>query len=121
MDAHTNLTGKRPTIHLLTFGDANIRNIRALFARNLLGCGGFDISEGENMSNTADAVVLCSSDMEYFTHKESIILPLIQEHKIIILAGKPKGWEELEVNMAIYAGMDIVQCINSLYSYINIQ
>lgn len=107
--------GKRPSVHLLTFGDIGMRNARALFCRNLIGCGGFEITEGEEIAGSPVAVVLCSSDETYFTEG----MQHIQQCRAsfpgipLYLAGKPENMETLGVDGNLYAGISSIQFLSA--------
>jgi methylmalonyl-CoA mutase len=104
---HAAETGRYPNVLLLKRGDLKMRTARANFCLNFFGCGGFDIVESdEYLGQTADLVVLCSSDPEY--------LPLAQEvcsrvQAPVLVAGNPK--EQIEaLHAAGVQGFVHMQC-----------
>ncbi len=75
-----------PTAALWLFGDVAMRNARAGFARNFLGCAGIECRNVLNTDQLTDEqiLVLCSSDDEY-----EDMLNNLPKGKIILLAGQP--------------------------------
>lgn len=119
IDAIGQAQGKRLSVHLLTFGDAAMANARALFSRNLIGCGGFAITEANTLPNEKPfAIVLCAADIDYFTETTKEIVEKIStsysSKPTIILAGKPENWESLGADKNIYAGMDVVAFLEGM-------
>ncbi|HBY58477.1 MAG TPA: hypothetical protein DEH78_01560, partial [Solibacterales bacterium] len=78
--------GKPVKVLLLKRGDVKMRMARAQFCLNFFGCAGFDIVESEALE-TADLVVLCSSDAEYPAFAQDV---LPQTKAPVIVAGNPK-------------------------------
>lgn len=85
---HSDRTGRRPKALLLLRGDLKMRQARAQFIQNLLGCGGFAIEESDSYEHTdADLIVLCSSDSEY----PGIAVEVCPKAAVpVIVAGNPK-------------------------------
>jgi methylmalonyl-CoA mutase len=94
----TEASGKTPLFLLAEFGDLKMRKARSQFATNFFGCGGFGIETrhfgniDDIVATPCDAIVLCSSDLEY----DSLAADLIQALKAagretpVIVAGYPK-------------------------------
>jgi methylmalonyl-CoA mutase len=93
------LSGKRPEVWMLTFGNLAMRNARAQFAGNFFGCAGFQITNNHGFktiesgieaasASNADIVVVCSSDEEYAGNALKVYEAL-KGNKIIALAGYP--------------------------------
>ncbi len=114
IDNFAQVKGKRVTANICTFGDLTLRNARALFVRNLLGCAGFEVVE--NADIVADVIVLCSSDAEYFEEGKSQITYLREKcpNASILIAGKPENVETLMADGNLYAGMDVVYFLQNL-------
>ncbi len=100
--------GKAVIAQIHAFGDLTMRNARALFVRNVLGCAGFEVVE--NAENQPDVIVLCSSDAEYFEEGKNIIASFREKYPQtgIFIAGKPENMEILGTDGNLYAGMDVV-------------
>jgi len=90
---------KRPVVFLLTFGDPLMRRERARFSAGLFTCGGFsvivntgfkNVDDGimEAINQSADIVVLCSSDEEYVNAGPRVAEKL-KGKAIIVIAGYP--------------------------------
>jgi len=105
-------SAKRPRVLLLQRGDMKWKTARANFCLNLFGCSGFHVKSSETLES-ADLVVLCSSDPEY--------LPFAQEicgkTKVpVIVAGNPR--DQIEALRAAgvkdfaYLGMDAVKFLS---------
>jgi len=126
-DAHTQKTGKRPSCALLQFGDIGMRNARALFSRNVVGCLGVSINDWIVNSDKdlvikeiPNLIVLCSSDEEYFSMGMGVISILKAQYPdaILILAGKPAGWENLGLEHNLFAGMNVLSFLKQLQTEI---
>jgi len=89
---HVAATGGTPVVHLLTRGDLKMRMARANFCLNFFGCAGFAITQGADLPERADLVVLCSADAEYPALAQEIV-PEVPAP--VIVAGLPK--EHLDV------------------------
>lgn len=90
---------KRPIVFLLTTGNHVMRNARAQFISNFLGCAGYSIinnqgfetvEEGINsaLESKADIVVICSSDEEYENIAPEIYNKL-KSMSMVVVAGNP--------------------------------
>ncbi len=99
-DRHAAKTGKRPTVLLLQRGDLKMRQARAQFIQNFFGCGGFAITESNQLEGNPDLVVLCSSDPEYVALAQEVCP---QAKQPVIVAGNPKDQMEA-LNAAGVAG-----------------
>lgn len=109
-DAYSVQTGLRPYVLLYLFGEVNMRTARALFSRNLLGCGGFDILENEVPTHPPVGVVLCSSDSEYLSEGKQLMATLRNQYPQaeLLIAGKPEGIEALGADACFFAGIDAI-------------
>jgi methylmalonyl-CoA mutase len=83
---HAQASGRVPLVHLLTRGDVAARTARAAFSRNLFGCAGFAITEGEHLEPDADLVVLCGADADYAAMLDEVV-PAVSAP--IVVAGRP--------------------------------
>ncbi len=115
---------------LLTIGDPVMRAARANFARNVLAAGGFTCAENAHPADLQAAmiaaksfdpavVVLCGADGDYFEKGGEWLLEIqkVLPDAILLLAGKPEGWEKLKENgisEPIFAGMDRVNFLERL-------
>lgn len=122
-DAYTQKTGKRPAAMLLQFGDIAMRNARALFSRNVIGCLGVSVNDwivnsdkDLTISEMPNIIVLCSSDEEYFSMGMGIISILKAQYpnSVLVLAGKPENWENLGIAHNIFAGMNVLAFLKEL-------
>lgn len=113
---------RRPSVHLLTFGEVGMRNARALFCRNLIGCGGFEITEGEEIEGNPVAITLCSSDEAYFNEGVALIEKCRQSFPAVLvyLAGKPENLESLGVDGNLFAGIKAVQFLKDFQTSVGI-
>jgi hypothetical protein len=88
---HAQASGRVPLVHLLTRGDVAARTARAAFSRNLFGCAGFAISEGEHLELKADLVVLCGADPDYAAMLDEVAsavkAPIVVAGRADLLAG----------------------------------
>lgn len=109
-DQYTTLTAKRPSVHLLLFGEVAMRNARALFSRNLIGCAGYAITEGLSVVGKPAAIVLCSDDDSYFTEGKLIIEKTRKDYlnTPIFIAGKPENIEILHADGYLFAGIQAI-------------
>ena len=103
---------KRPRVLLLQRGDLKMRMARANFCLNFFGCAGFDVSSGDKLES-ADLVVLCSSDPEYLAFAKEIVP---QTKAPVLVAGNPK--EQIEslraagVRDFVYVGVNAVEVLS---------
>jgi len=129
----------RPRAFLWTFGPLKMRKARANFARNVMGCGGFEVVENETPDDIAAtlahlqaappmAIVLCSTDEEYGNESGTDILAQCAAHfpkAQLILAGRPEGWETMQnegnIHHVIYAGMDLVDFLSQIHLTLGIK
>lgn len=122
---------------LLTIGDPLMRAARATFARNVLAAGGYVCSENQHPSDLQAAVasaqslqpsivVLCGADGDYLERGGEWLnaIRLALPNAILILAGKPEGWEKLKENgitEPIFAGMDRVAFLERLLEQVQMR
>jgi methylmalonyl-CoA mutase len=104
-------SGKRPRVLLLQRGDLKMRMARANFCQNFFGCAGFEVHASDKLE-TADLVVLCSSDPEYLALAKEIVP---QTKAAVLVAGNPK--EQIEALRAagvkdfVYVGVNAVEVL----------
>lgn len=102
----TEASGKRPKAFMLTIGNLSMRQARAQFACNFLGCAGYEVKDNLGfptveegveaaMEAGADIVVLCSSDDEYVEYAIPAYKAL-NGRAIFIVAGAPECMDELK-------------------------
>ncbi len=101
----TELSGKKPKVFMLTFGNLAFCRARAQFACNFFAVAGFDVEDNTRFSSVeegvkaaiaakADVIVACSSDDEYAEGVPQI-KELTGEKAIIVVAGEPACKDEL--------------------------
>ena len=118
--------GKRLTTCLFAFGDLKMRNARTAFARNLMGSGGFAITEivaasdlkaaVQELTNTKpQVVVLCAADDDYLEHAETVVSDIRQSlpDAYILIAGK---LDDHPADEMMYAGMNALQFLTETLS-----
>ena len=102
-----------PLVHLLTRGDLAARTARAAFSRNLFGCAGFTISEGDSLVPDADLVVLCGADADCAAMLDDVApdvtAPIVVAGRPDLLTGAAGG---SRVDGFIYAGIDAVEVLS---------
>lgn len=102
----TEASGKRPKAFMLTIGNLSMRQARAQFACNFLGCAGYQVidnlgfatvEEGVEaaMKAEADIVVICSSDDEYAEYAIPAFKAL-NGRALYSVAGAPACMDELK-------------------------
>jgi methylmalonyl-CoA mutase len=98
---------KKPSVFLLTIGNAGMRKARATFATNFFGCAGYEILDNAGfktvedgvraaLDSKAEIIVLCSSDEEYAAIAPAACKAIRSENKttMILVAGYPKDLVE---------------------------
>jgi methylmalonyl-CoA mutase len=98
---------KKPSVFLLTIGNAGMRKARATFATNFFGCAGYEILDNAGfktveegvqaaLDSKAEIIVLCSSDEEYTAIAPAACTAIKSKNKavMIFVAGYPK--EQME-------------------------
>lgn len=121
--------GKRLTAFTWQFGEIKMRSARAQFSRNLLAAGGIDVienqapddleaSQAQLASVSPEIVVLCSADPAYTEMGPTLIAAAraASPDCIVLIAGKPEGWESLGANDCIFAGIDAQAFLSELLS-----
>ena len=102
----TEQSGKQPVAFMLTMGNLAMRQARAQFSCNFLGCAGYkvidnlgfpSIEEGVEaaLKANADIVVLCSSDDEYAEYAIPAYKAL-NGQALFVVAGAPACADELK-------------------------
>jgi methylmalonyl-CoA mutase len=120
--------GSKPLVQLVPAGDPKWRNARASFARNILGCAGFDIDSPSGFETIGEAAerlnqsrarlfVLCSSNREY----DELVGPFCNEfgkRGLLALAGRPgekeESWRNAGISYFIRKGMNLPDFLISL-------
>jgi len=106
MRLETEASGKRPKAFMLTIGNLSMRQARAQFSCNFLGCAGYEVVDNLGfksveagieaaMDAKADIVVLCSSDDEYMEYAIPAFNAL-KGRAMFIVAGAPACMDELK-------------------------
>jgi methylmalonyl-CoA mutase len=106
---------KKPSVFLLTIGNAGMRKARATFATNFFGCAGYEIMDNAGfksaeegikaaLESKSDIIVLCSSDEEYATIAPVVCkgIKSVNNDAKIFVAGYPKE----QVDMLKSNGVD---------------
>lgn len=128
---HFELTGNKPAVCLVCFGNPAMRNARAAFSAEFFGAAAFEIMEEvfledvktgaeEIAKGDADIVVICSSDAEYATLGIAFAETFrsISKDKKLIVAGYPA--ESIEkliqtgINDFIHMKTSVVEFITAL-------
>ena len=102
----TEAAAKRPKAFMLTIGNLAMRQARAQFSCNFLGCAGYEVVDNLGfesveagveaaMAANADIVVLCSSDDEY-TKYAPAAYQLLKDKAILVVAGAPATMDDLK-------------------------
>jgi methylmalonyl-CoA mutase len=121
-------SGTKPSVQIVPIGDPKWRNLRASFARNILGCAGFRIDQPAGFESVEDAAVqlkesnaemyvLCSSDRDY----EKLAVPFCNTfgtRGLLILAGQPgdyeSEWRNAGIDDFIWNGMNLPEFLTVL-------
>jgi methylmalonyl-CoA mutase len=126
-------TARQPVVFLFTIGNNIMRNARAQFISNFLGCAGYRIIENQGietieegvriaLDSRADIVVICSSDEEY----ENIVPKInrkLKEKAMVIVAGNPPCIDTLKsqgIGYFISTRSDIVETLHFINTYLGI-
>lgn len=131
----TELSGTRPKVFLLTYGNLTMRKARSGFATNFFGVAGYEIIDNNGFATPeegvkaaldakADIVVLCSSDDEYPTISEAVCNGLKGKVKNIVLAGAP-GEHEAEyraqgIDEFIHVKTNVLECLTKYQKLLGI-
>jgi methylmalonyl-CoA mutase len=111
---HTAATGHTPVVHLLTRGDVRVSTSRATFCRNVFGCAGFDVTQGESLPAHADLVVLCGPDNEYVALAQELVG---ETSAPVLVAGYPTtlidALTSAGVQGFVHVRSDIVETLSS--------
>lgn len=102
----TEASGKRPKAFMLTIGNLAMRQARAQYSCNFLGCAGYEVVDNLGFSTVedgveaamdakADIVVLCSSDDEYAEYAVPAF-KVLNGRAMFIVAGAPACMDELK-------------------------
>lgn len=102
----TEAAAKRPKAFMLTIGNLSMRQARAQFSCNFLGCAGYEVVDNLGfetveagveaaMAAKADIVVLCSSDDEYIEYAVPAFKAL-NGRAMFIVAGSPACMDDLK-------------------------
>lgn len=102
----TEASGKRPKAFMLTIGNLAMRQARAQFSCNFLGCAGYEVIDNLGfetveagveaaMAAKADIIVLCSSDDEYAEYAIPAF-KAVNGRAQFIVAGAPACMDDLK-------------------------
>ncbi len=125
--------GIRPKVFLFTYGDLVIRRLRAAFAGNFFGCGGYEIIDNVGFANVEDGineavaskasiVVICSSDNEY-AEIAPVIYKKLKNKALVVIAGIPGCISELResgIEHFVYSGINILDELRKYHSLLEI-
>jgi methylmalonyl-CoA mutase len=126
-------TARQPVVFLFTIGNHVMRNARAQFFSNFLGCAGYRIIENEGfetieegirnaLESRADIVVICSSDEEYEKIAPEIHGKL-KDKAMVVVAGNPPCIDILKsqgIEYFISVRSDIVETLSFLNNHLGI-
>lgn len=127
-ESYAKKTGNRPTVQLIPAGNLKWRKRRATYAKNLLGCAGFEVDNplgSESIESAveafseckADIFVLCGSDKEYPEMAE-MFCRTFTNRGLLILAGNPgdaeQNYRNLGIDLFIYSGIDIPETLQTI-------
>ncbi|MDD4609599.1 MAG: methylmalonyl-CoA mutase small subunit [Bacteroidaceae bacterium] len=130
----TEQSGKEPVAFMLTIGNLTMRQARAQYACNFLGCAGYKVidnlgfktvEEGVEaaMQAKADIVVLCSSDAEYAENAIPAYKAL-NGRALFIVAGAPACSEELKaagIDNFIHVRVNVLDTLRELNAKLGIK
>ncbi len=123
----TEASGKRPKAFMLTIGNLAMRQARAQYACNFLGCAGYEVVDNLGfetveagveaaMAANADIVVLCSSDDEYAEYAVPAF-KAIDGRALFIVAGNPACTDELKaegIENFIHVRVNVLETLKEL-------
>ena len=131
----TELSGRRPKVFMLTYGNLAMRRARSGFATNFFGVAGYEIIDNNGFASAeegvkaaldakADIVVLCSSDDEYAEITETACNLLKGKVKSIVLAGFPKEmvdtYKGYGVNEFIHVKTNVLESLTAFQKMLGI-
>jgi methylmalonyl-CoA mutase len=125
--------GIRPKVFLFPYGDLVIRRVRAAFAGNFFGCGGYEVIDNigfatvknginEAMASNASIVVICSSDNEY-AEIAPLIYKKLKNKALVVIAGIPDSISELKelgIEHFVYSGINILEELKKYHNLLKI-
>lgn len=120
--------GKKPLAVTVPVGDKKWRNARANFAKNFLGCAGFNVASSpgfdslreaeDQIKNNAHIYILCSSDKEYDDLVEPFCKTFGTRGNLLIIAGNPGEFEskyrKAGIDYFIHRNSDIAGTLQSI-------
>lgn len=123
----TEASGKRPKAFMLTIGNLAMRQARAQYACNFLGCAGYEVVDNLGfetveagveaaMAANADVVVLCSSDDEYAQYAIPAF-KAVDGRAVFIVAGNPECTDELKaagIENFIHVRVNVLETLKDL-------
>ena len=123
----TEASGKRPKAFMLTIGNLAMRQARAQYSCNFLGCAGYEVVDNLGfetveagveaaMAAKADIVVLCSSDDEY-TEYAVPAFKAVDGRAVFIVAGNPACTDELKaagIENFIHVRVNVLETLKEL-------
>ena len=129
--------GVRPKVFVLTYGNLAMRKARATFSANFFGVAGYTVLEEKEFNNidwmlnavqqeSADIVVICSSDEDYGKYADEIATALKKKDKDIqvVIAGNPKDLIEplkkAGVDEFIHVRSNVLETLRKFHKHIGI-
>ena len=123
----TERSGKRPKAFMLTIGNLAMRQARAQYSCNFLGCAGYEVIDNLGfetveagveaaMAAKADIVVLCSSDDEYAEYAVPAF-KAVGDRAVFIVAGNPACTDELKaqgIENFIHVRVNVLETLKEL-------
>ena len=123
----TEASSKRPKAFMLTIGNLAMRQARAQYSCNFLGCAGYEVVDNLGfetveagveaaMAANADIVVLCSSDDEYAEYAVPAF-KAVDGRAVFIVAGNPACTDELKaagIENFIHVRVNVLETLKEL-------
>ena len=137
-DLFSRRKGSRPKAYLALIGsNPAMRTARAQFSGGFIGCGGFEIADGQNSANNEEAVqkaleqnaditVICGSDEEYASIGVEFARKFRERKKdgILVVAGLPNevldDLKEAGVDEFIHLRADLIGTLQRFQQSLNI-
>ena len=137
-DVYAEKTGGRPKAFMALIGDnPTMKSVRSQFSAGFIGCGGFEIIDGETtrssdealkqaIDKNAEITVICGADDDYATAGIEFVKKFKQTKKdgILVVAGYPiDTLEELKaagVDEFIHIRADLIETLKSFQQKLNI-
>jgi methylmalonyl-CoA mutase len=124
--------GRSARILLAEIGDVKMRGARSQFAAEFLACAGLSArterfeSAKRIAEEDVDVIVLCSSDPEYLSIAEALLLAMDKRgnQARVLVAGNPPAAEQMRglgISDFIHLGSDAVEVLSRLQTQIGIE